>query len=338
MERIQPAFLKPGSKIALIAPSFGCTDEPYKTKLMESIKNLKAAGYRVDEGENIWVLKGVAASNTPQKRAEEFMKAYADESVDAIFSVGGGELMCEILPFIDFKKIQGYKPKWFMGFSDNTNLTFTLTAWANLVTVYGPCAGQFFSKPFRLDAKDAMRMLQGEKEFEGYPLWERNSLATPENPLAPLNLTEKKVLKPYNYQRPFSGIMLGGCLDCLINICGTKYDNVSAYVSSLGEGVVWYLEACDLNPLSIRRALFELREAGWFKTAKGFVIGRPVCFGMDLMGVNQYNAVTDILGECDVPIIMDADLGHLAPAIPYKNGALATVGIEDNNLKVVYKE
>ena len=34
--------------------------------------------------------------------------------------------MCEILPYIDFEKIRNSEPKWFFGYSDNTNLIFLL--------------------------------------------------------------------------------------------------------------------------------------------------------------------------------------------------------------------
>ena len=53
------------------------------------------------------------------------MDAYESDS-SAIISVGGGEIMCEILPYIDFDKIAKLPHKFFMGFSDNTNLTYTL--------------------------------------------------------------------------------------------------------------------------------------------------------------------------------------------------------------------
>ena len=34
------------------------------------------------------------------------------------------------------------------------------------------------------------------------------------------------------------------------------------------------------------------------------------------MGLDQYRAVTDLLAEYGVPVIMDADFGHLPPAMP----------------------
>jgi muramoyltetrapeptide carboxypeptidase LdcA involved in peptidoglycan recycling len=128
----------------------------------------------------------------------------------------------------------------------------------------------------------------------------------------------------------FSGIITGGCLDCLANLVGTKYDNVAAFNEKYSD-VIWFIEACDLNVMSIRRALWNLDRAGWFKNAKGFIIGRPAAaWKQELMGLDQYRAVTAILGKYNVPIVMDADVGHLAPAVPIISGAYATVSAQEN--------
>ena len=50
-----------------------------------------------------------------------------DNECSALFSVGGGELMLEILPYVDFDEIEN-NPKWFMGYSDNTNLTLVVNS------------------------------------------------------------------------------------------------------------------------------------------------------------------------------------------------------------------
>lgn len=49
---------------------------------------------------------------------------YLSDEADALISCGGGELMCEILDDVDFDAIKAAKPKWYMGYSDNTNFTF----------------------------------------------------------------------------------------------------------------------------------------------------------------------------------------------------------------------
>lgn len=66
------------------------------------------------------------------------------------------------------------------------------------------------------------------------------------------------------------GRLLGGCLDSLATLCGTKFDQVKQFNETYKEdGVVWFLEACDLNVMGIRRALWQLDEAGWFQNTKG---------------------------------------------------------------------
>ena len=43
------------------------------------------------------------------------------------------------------------------------------------------------------------------------------------------------------------------------------------------------------------------------------------------MGLDHYRAVIDVLGEFGVPIVMDADIGHLPPQMPLLMGSHASV-------------
>ena len=102
------------------------------------------------------------------------------------------------------------------------------------------------------------------------------------------------------------------------------------------DGFIWFLECCDLDPLSMRRAFWQMREAGWFKYVKGFMIGRPLHVGEEALGVDQYNAVTDILGGLGAPIIMDLDIGHVPPMMPIVSGSLAEVKASGNKINMKY--
>ena len=279
-------------KIYLVAPSFGCTTEPYKTRLDVAIKNFSELGYQIIEGPNIRLNKGVMSSNTPKLRAKEFMDAYMSDA-DVIISVGGGELMNEILPFINFEKIKKLPSKTFMGFSDNTNLTYTLTTISEIPTIYGPNFPSFAFLPFSDSTLDALNLLKGTTNVtKGYPYWERYKEKNID-PLCPSNKSEVKIIKTYPKLNEVSieGRMLGGNLDILSNLVGTKFDKTKEYIEKYkDDGFIWFLEACDLNPLGIRRAIFNLKEAGWFKYAKGFLIGRPLCYKEKIGNVNHYNA------------------------------------------------
>lgn len=340
----QPPFIKQGDTIIMVAPSFGVTTDPYMTRYEAAVKNFKKQGFKVIEGANVHLNEGVVSSAPAKQRACEIMDAFKSEA-SLIISVGGGELMDEILPYIDFEELKRLPPKWFMGFSDNTNLTFTLTTICDIQSIYGPCTPSFYEKPMRLNQLDAMRMLSGEKEFLGYPKWNKPNYKKkkvenpkPVDPLRRGRYMSLKKITPFQYDAPFEGVILGGCLDCLIALCGTKYDQVSSFIKKQEDGVIWYLEACDLSPLGIRRGIFQLKEAGWFDNAKGFLIGRPLCYPVNMMGVDRFNAATDNLLGLNVPILMDVDLGHLPPSLPMKNGAHATVSFEKENLKIVYDE
>ena len=333
-------YLKEKGKISLVAPSFGCTTEPYKTRLEVAITNLEKMGFTIDKGSNIFLANSKARSNSPRKCAKEFMEAYLSDS-DAIISVGGGEVMNEILPYINFNKLEKVEHKFFMGFSDNTNLTYTLATISNIPTIYGPnaCA---FAFPLKYETRDALDLMMNKTNVvEGYPYWCRYPTKDETNPLIENEYKEPKIIKTYPKKDylEMEGILLGGCLDCLVNLCGTKFDKTKEYISKHKEGIVWFLEPCDLNVISIQRALFQLKQAGWFSNAKGFIIGRPrACFKEKMFGINHYQAIKEHLKYFNVPILMDVDLGHFDPSMPIITGIKAKVEYVNKNIKIIYEK
>ena len=109
-------------------------------------------------------------------------------------------------------------------------------------------------------------------------------------------------------------------------LCGTRYDRVTDFAEKYeDDGLIWFLEACDLNVFGIRRAIWQLQNAGWFRNVKGFLIGRPLDGQEDRMGLDHIRAVTDLLAEYRVPILLDVDIGHLPPMIPLISGSIAEV-------------
>ena len=375
-----PKPLQPGGTIGFIAPSFGCAIEPYKTRLDNALRLFREMGYKTYLGPNCYESSGIGISNTPEKCGEELtdvmttgVSRYDSESgekADAIITCGGGELMCEVVPYIDFEKIASSEPKWYMGYSDNTNYTFLSTILADTAAIYGPCAPAFGREPWHESITDALKLLTGEKtEFTSYDLWEKNEISAEEEAriaLLPYNVTEPA---KYFYYLPqeegkahsrkllsgdeltsdnlvsedlrnginIRGRLLGGCVDILTLHVGTKTDKVAEFLEKYkDDGFIWFLECCDLDPLSMRRAFWQMREAGWFKYVKGFMIGRPLHFGEEALGVDQYNAVTDILGDLGAPIIMDLDIGHIPPMMPMVSGSLAEVKASGNKINMKY--
>ncbi len=340
-----PKFLPTNGVIGFLAPSFGCNIEPYKTAFNHSLEKWADMGYQVKLGPNCYVGEGIGISNTPEKCGQEVMDMFLDEDCDVLISCGGGELMCEILPYVDFDILAKAEPKWFMGYSDNTNLTYLLATLTDTAAVYGPGAPAFGMEPWHESLFDAYGILTGEKDsVSGYDCWEKESLKSPENPLAPYNVTEPRVIRSFvgkkeyfiNQDAPiqFRGRLLGGCMDCLVNILGTRFDKTVDFVEKYKEdGIIWFLEACDLNVFSIRRAMWQMEEAGWFQHVGGFLIGRPLNGG-EMMGLDAYSAVLEIAGKKNVPVIMDVDLGHIAPMMPIVVGSVGEVTVSGNHIDI----
>jgi muramoyltetrapeptide carboxypeptidase LdcA involved in peptidoglycan recycling len=334
-----PEFLKEQGTIGCIAPSFGCNIEPYHSAFRHALDVWQEMGYQVKLGPNCYEGSGIGISNTPERCGEEVNRFLTGSESDVVVSCGGGELMCEVVSHIDFEAIAKAKPKWFMGFSDNTNLTFLLTTLCDTAAIYGPCAPSFGMEPWHPVLQDAWGVLTGKKDVvKGYPLWEKESLKDETHPFEPYHVTEPKRLVVYDgggqtqEKITIKGRLLGGCLDCLDTLVGTRFDKVESFCERYREdGILWFIESCDLNPMGIRRALWQLKEAGWFRYVSGFLIGRPLCFGEEFLGLDQYRAVVDVLQEYHVPIIMDADLGHLPPSMPIVCGANATVTVAEED-------
>ncbi len=334
-------FLKKNGKISLVAPSFGCASEPYKTRLDKAIENLKKLGYKIDIGPNCYLAKVNTRSNKASLCAKEIMNAFTSDS-DCIISVGGGETMMEILPYIKFDEIKKMNHKFFVGFSDNTNLTFTLTILSDFMTIYGVCAPSFAFKQ-EFDNKDTLDLLTGKiKATKGYPSFnlKRDESFDPVlEPLKEIKYDEPKVLRyhPKNTDLNIEGRLLGGCLDCLVNLCGTKFDKTKEYLEKYkNDGFIWFLESCDLNSISIERALFQLKEAGWFKYVKGFIFGRPLHYKEKMFNQDHYRSIRNVINKLKVPYVIDADLGHLSPTMPIVTGAKANVRTENGNIFIEY--
>ncbi len=335
-----PEFLKPGGRIGFIAPSFGCTIEPYKSCFGAAVNRFRSGGFETVNGPNCFLDDGIGKSTDPKSCAEEINDFFINDRCDCIISCGGGETMCEDLPYVDFEGISKAKPKWFLGYSDNTNLTFTLPTLCDIAAVYGPCASSFGAKELHPALSDCLSLLKGEKlSMTNYDGWEREALKEEDNPFAPYNITEPfdmKIVSPSGKDgASFSGRLIGGCLDCLSILCGTGFDRAREFAAKYADdGIIWFIESCDLNPMGIRRALWQLDNAGWFENVKGFLIGRPLHTGEEMMGMDCYNAVTGVLEKYSAPILLDIDLGHLPPAMPLISGAMADVTAGRGSLEV----
>ena len=106
---------------------------------------------------------------------------------------------------------------------------------------------------------------------------------------------------------------------------GTDFDNTEQFVEKYkDDGIIWNLESFNMEDVVLITHLWQIKQRGYFKTAKGFVFGRPLMYN-SWINQSYQDAIMSILGDLDVPVIFDADIGHKGPQFPIIQGAKAKI-------------
>jgi muramoyltetrapeptide carboxypeptidase len=330
-----PETLKKGDIIGVTAPSSGVADKFYK-RLDTAIMHLRQLGFECIETQSVrYSYKLTSAS--PSQRAKELLSLYSNEKVKAIIPPWGGEFFMDMLPYLDYAALKTLPPKWIMGFSDISTLLFTLSTKCDIATAHGPNLMDFACTPIDQSVINALEILQSRNNIEqkNLKLYQK-TWADFENS-APYQLTEKvewKLLNEDN-QCNFRGRLIGGCLDTICKLIGTPYERVNDFIDRYkADGLIWFLESCEMKSTDIYRTLWQMKMNGWFNYCNGIVYGRPDGYS-DVRDFNFVDSLRFPLEDLNIPIIYHADIGHLPPQLTFVNGAYAMVEYSNGTGKIV---
>ena len=333
-----PKFLKDNGVVGVCAPSFGANREPYISRMNNSFEILTGLGYDVSFSDSV-KSRRLLRSASGSKRAKEFTSMYSNDDVDVIISEAGGEVACEMIDKLNFKLLSKKDPKWFMGNSDNTWITFLLPTLMDVASIYGYCFTKFGMEPWHESVLDHYKMLRGEKlNMSNYRYYQGYKWEVKDNPLCCISDNKESIWHSLSGEKEFNveGRVIGGCLDILSLICGTKFDNVASFVEKYkDEGIIWFVESCDLNILDQLRVFWKLKNAGWFKYAKAIIIGRPYN-KKTMFSTNYKRANYSELKSLNIPVVIDADFGHIDPSFPIMMGAYGRVSYNEGKFDIEY--
>lgn len=135
----------------------------------------------------------------------------------------------------------------------------------------------------------------------------------------------------------FRGRLIGGCLDTIAWLAGSKYGDIPRFIQESGKlGTILYLENAEMTPPGLVRALLALRRNRWFDGLTGLLIGRSAGPMPDSPESLSYaEALSATLGDLPCPVIYDVDIGHQPPQFTLINGAVAEVHFEAERGSVV---
>ncbi|MFO1338886.1 MAG: S66 peptidase family protein [Burkholderiaceae bacterium] len=331
-----PRPLTSGATIGVTAASSGVAGAAL-ARLDTVLAALRGRGFRIVEGAHLRRQHQDASAPAPE-RAAELMRFLVDPAIDAVLPPWGGERAIELLPLLDFDALRARPAKWLSGFSDLSTLQLPLALCAGWASAHGTNLMDMVPRqtdPLVTGALDRLSH-EGPAPLVQHASTRYQARGTPlaDDPATPLNLTE-----PTRWRRldgrddealVLQGRLIGGCLDTVSRLAGTRYGDLPRFVRDSGpDGVLLYLENCELSPCEELRALVSLRLHGWFDGLAGLLLGRSAAPPADGPGrLDHEQAVRDALGGLACPVLLDLDIGHRQPQFTLVNGALAVCRYE----------
>lgn len=327
-----PKPLRPGDLIAITAPSSGVSESLFP-RLDLVLAHLRSRGYRIVEGACLRN-EYKDASAPREQRALELMRFLTDPAVSAILPPWGGELASEVLEAIDFDSLRAIEPKWVLGFSDVSTVQLPLTLISGWATAHGPNLMEL--SPTQTDklAMTAMSMLASDLKSpvrqESSTTFQKHWIDYAVQVDAPWNLSEPTVWKRLGGSMEpieFRGRLIGGCLDTIAWLAGTRFGDIPAFVEQAGQcGTILYLENVNMAPPTLVRALLALKRHRWFDQLAGLLVGRstgPVPESPASLSFTE--ALAGALRDLHCPVLYDVDIGHQPPQFTLINGAIGHV-------------
>ena len=334
---LYPRNLVKGDCVGICAPSSGLLGDAQSKRMDNAINNIKALGYDVIETASVRKDSKCVSADS-ETRAIEFMELYENPNVALILPPWGGEFLMDMLPYLDFSKLASLPPKWVCGYSDMSTLTFALTICSDIATVHGSNSMNMGYKRIHetdlrlFDVISNNESIQHSHEtWGGFTSWDDFSVDV-------YTLDKPSFWKSLHGEKhnSFNGMMVGGCMDTLCKLLGTRFAPVSEFLNKYKEyGFIWTLESCEMASPDIYRTLWQMKENGWFEYCNGIIYGRPDGY-KDKRDFTLVDALIHSLGSLNIPVLYDADIGHIPPQMQIINGTHGTIDFSDG--KAIIKQ
>ena len=271
----KPRAVRPGDRIAIVAPASNCAREEFD----RGVSELRRLGFNPVWDDSVFA-RGLFTAGPPERRAAGFLRAWNDPDVRALIAVRGGYGSVELLPFLAEARLE--PGKLFIGYSDTTSLMAWLTTHRGLTALHGPMLeGRLARGTLAYDQPSFTALLQGGAGLR----------------LEPAGV---HVVHPGDA----SGMLAGGTLTQLAASLGTPYAFQPV------SGSILFIEDVNERPYRLQRLLMQLKLAGILGRASGVIFGEMR--GCDEPGgqVTARMVIDEFAGAVDGPVIAGFPSGH----------------------------
>jgi muramoyltetrapeptide carboxypeptidase len=290
---IQPAFLKPGDTVGIVAPARKISEE----ELLPSIKILQSWGLNVKLGKHIYSSDHQYAG-TDTVRGMDLQTMMNDADARAIFSARGGYGSVRIIDKIDLSLFKKH-PKWIVGYSDVTVLHSHIHAHTSIETMHG-------TMPINFE-KDAESLELLKKALFGEQLHYNYSAHS------------------LNRQGEAEGLLIGGNLSLLYALASTPSD-----IDTTGK--ILFLEDLDEYLYHIDRMMMQLKRSGKLARLSGLLVGSfsEMKDNTIPFGKTAEEIISDAVKEYAYPVAFGFPAGHGIKNYPLSFGRTAKLSVANN--------
>ncbi|HSL23244.1 MAG TPA: LD-carboxypeptidase [Vicinamibacterales bacterium] len=274
---LRPRALRPGDRIALVAPA-----SPFdRADFDRGVAELAALGFEPAYDDRVFARRGYLAGD-PEDRARAFEDAWCDDRIAALIAVRGGYGSVQMLPRLSPERLRA-RPKLFIGYSDATALLLFLTQQCGIVAVHGP-------------------MVEGRlaRGAGGYDRASFMACVTSGKPVGELSPPGLQALR----SGEAIGTITGGNLSQLVASLGTPY----AFDPPAGS--VLFLEDVRERPYRIDRMVTQLRLAGVLDRAAAVVWGEMAGCDEESGKPTARDVIADLFGDFPGPVLFGFPSGH----------------------------
>ncbi|MFI8790418.1 LD-carboxypeptidase [Streptomyces sp. NPDC055105] len=317
---LRPRALQPGD-LVVVASLSGPLHAQYEPDLEQAVVVLERMGFRVrrapllEAGRHRWW-----SAATPAEIAKEFNALLRDPEVRAVIAHDGGQTVFGYLDLIDVEAIRA-DPKPILGYSDISLLHLVLYARTGLVGFHADLATPGLGGHWQ--AAPAARQAELEKLY--------STLLTSTQPIGALPTTPS-----WECWRAgcAEGQLIGGVINRIVLAQATTY----ALPLERFDGAVLFWEELGGQAAHVWSYLQVLRHAGILDRISGMVVGIPTAIdGLDSPDASPTlsEIVLDVLGDRDIPVLGNVEVGHAGPNLPMPVGTRVALDAQQRTLSLL---
>ena len=295
---IQPPYLKPGDKVALVSPAYWVPQEA----ILLAAEIIASWGLQPVLGPHTNNLNVNAYAGTADERAADLIWALEDDSIKAVVCSRGGYGSIHLLERIPLEYYQRH-PKWIVGHGDITILLYAI-AGAGVMCLHGPMAFQMASH------QEPATTITRNILFGTVPQYK-----IPSN--------------PYNHVGHAEGILIGGNLSSYCSVAATKYHLPAKH------DIILFVEEVEESLHDIDRLFYMLRLQPDFERIKAIIFGSFSSIKYDLQYGSVEQMLIAHLKDVDIPICCGFPVGSNS-CIPLIEGAPCSLDVTGTHSILTY--